>query len=128
MRLRGHHLVCLHFYRGEGYSEAFVSHLTGLIGRAEGGEPVEVVAGPDDLCRACPWLKHGVCVHREGAEAEIQEMDEAALALLGLKPGAQVTWEGLRERLPGLMPVWRERFCRACEWRAVCLGQQAGGA
>ncbi|HDL01563.1 MAG TPA: DUF1284 domain-containing protein, partial [candidate division Zixibacteria bacterium] len=27
VRLRAHHLICLHFYRGEGYSEGFIENL-----------------------------------------------------------------------------------------------------
>jgi hypothetical protein len=131
LRLRGHHLVCLHFFRGEGYSEEFVRHLSGLMARAEGGEPVEIVAGADDLCRACPWLAGDACAHKEGAEAEIREMDASALRLQGVSVGDAASWAALRERLPEVMPEWRRAWCRECEWREVCeeAGQEpAGGA
>ena len=31
IRLRGHHFICLQFYRGEGYSAAFVSNLARVV-------------------------------------------------------------------------------------------------
>lgn len=37
IRLRGHHLICLHFYRGEGYSREFVENLEDIVRRAKGG-------------------------------------------------------------------------------------------
>jgi hypothetical protein len=120
MHLRGHHLICLHHFRGEGYSEQFVSALARLIARAEGGEPVRVVAGPDELCRSCPWLAAEACSRTEDADAEIREMDETALRLLGLAVGDVVPWSELRGRLAELMPVWRAKYCAACEWRKAC--------
>ena len=64
LKLRGHHLVCLHYFQGEGYSREFVCNLQELVHRAEKGEPVEVVVGPDDVCRACPNLRKGRCRHK----------------------------------------------------------------
>jgi len=124
VKLRGHHLVCLHFYRGAGYSEGFVRHLSELLARAEWGEAVEVVAGPDDVCAACPYLEGERCRHTAASEAEVRQMDAAALELLSLAPTEAVFWDSLRARLPEVMPVWRERFCGPCEWRAVC--EEAG--
>ena len=42
VRLRGHHFVCLQFFRGEGYSEEFVTQLAVLLDRAA-NEPAEAV-------------------------------------------------------------------------------------
>ena len=30
-KLRGHHLICLHFYEGEGYDEPFIKSLEKVI-------------------------------------------------------------------------------------------------
>jgi hypothetical protein len=125
MRLRGHHLVCLHHFRGEGYSAGFVAALRALLQRAEVlGEAVEVVSGADDLCAACPHLQAGVCRHTEDSEAEAREMDETALSLLALRPGDTTTWAWLKSRLPEVMPVWRAHYCGECQW--ACPEQPGG--
>ena len=126
MRLRGHHLVCLHFFRGEGYSPEFVQGLAGLIRRAEAGEPVVVACGPDDVCSACPYLAGERCAHTEASEAEVREMDEAALGLLGLSCGQEVSWAGVRDRLPGVLPEWRGRYCVSCQWACPEVRSRTG--
>lgn len=67
--LRGHHLICLHFFHGEGYSEAFVRNLKEVLKRAE--EEVKVTDGADDVCRACPYLKNNRCEYDEGEDEEV---------------------------------------------------------
>ena len=54
MKLRGHHLICLHYYRGEGYSNAYVEHLWKNGEKAEGGEIIEVIA--EQMISARPVL------------------------------------------------------------------------
>ncbi|MFH0811156.1 MAG: DUF1284 domain-containing protein [Pseudomonadota bacterium] len=120
MRLRGHHLICLHFYHGEGYDAEFVSHLSVLLGRAEIGEAVLVVEGPDEVCGICPWFNGQICEHSAGAEAEIRDMDATAMRLLNVAPGDSVAWPALQEHLPEILSPWRERYCRSCGWQAAC--------
>lgn len=56
VKLRGHHLICLHFFKGEGYSKAFVENLREVVKRAE-NRTLEIVTGGDDVCAACPELQ-----------------------------------------------------------------------
>ena len=82
-KLRGHHLICLQFYRGEGYSEDFVKNLESVLEKAR-ERGVLIVEGADDVCRSCPYLIDGKCSYKEGAEEEIRYLDMLALTLLGL--------------------------------------------
>ena len=68
MRLRAHHLICLHFFKGEGYTPEYVENLRFIVGRAKARERIEVVMGADDVCKPCPFLKDGIC---EKGEEEI---------------------------------------------------------
>jgi len=52
VRLRGHHLICLQFFRGEGYSPEFVENLAHVITNATESGAL-VVAGADRVCAAC---------------------------------------------------------------------------
>ena len=61
IKLRGHHLVCLHFFRGEGYSAEYVENLTRILERVEAGAEIGVSAEADDVCGVCPSLKGGKC-------------------------------------------------------------------
>lgn len=54
VRLRGHHLICLQFYRGEGYNQDFIKHLFNILERVQ-YEDVEVVEGVDEVCSVCPY-------------------------------------------------------------------------
>lgn len=116
--LRGHHLICLHFYRGEGYNKAFVDALNRILkGVAE--EMVEVVEGPDEVCQACPHLKKNQCSYKKGEE-EIRLIDDLALSLLELNYGDRVFWEDIRDKLGKIFSSWRVGACQKCDWLKVC--------
>lgn len=117
--LRGHHLICLHFFNGEGYNREFIENLSQVLRRAV-DETVEVTPGADDVCAACPSMKESLCQYREGAEEEIGHLDETALALLGLLPGEHVLWKDLEERIPLVFSQWYGRICRECGWLGAC--------
>ncbi len=118
-RLRGHHLICLQFYRGEGYSEEFVENLERVLEKAK-KHGVLVVEGADDVCKACPYLVDGRCEYKEGAEEEIRYLDCLALTLLELSAERVVSWEEISGKVMDVLEEWKEKACKDCEWRNVC--------
>jgi hypothetical protein len=120
LKLRGHHLICLHFFRGEGYTREFVANLGKILQRAETGEKIAVSFGADDVCKICPYLKEGKCFYNQEADQEIQVMDSKALNLLSLTVRDIVLWKVIREKIPGLFQRWSEEFCKPCDWRKAC--------
>ena len=120
IKLRGHHLICLHFFKGEGYNPEFVKNLREILKRVEAGEELEVCSGADDVCKTCPYLKGKLCLYDKDAEAEIRAMDKRAMGLLRLKIMDRVNWQEIRERIPEAFHVWSEEYCKECEWRRVC--------
>ncbi|MFO0752165.1 MAG: DUF1284 domain-containing protein [Thermodesulfovibrionales bacterium] len=118
-RLRGHHLFCLHFYSGEGYTPAFVENLQQVLSAVERGG-AEAVIGADAVCTQCPSLEDGRCSHSEQADAEIREMDARAMELLRVRPGERLAWREIRERIPPVFPLWHKAFCIACGWKWAC--------
>jgi hypothetical protein len=120
-KLRGHHLVCLHFFRGEGYNEEFVENLARVVGSAQEGG-IEVHGGADDVCVRCPYLSNARCHFSEDADSGIGEMDRLALDLLRLSPGVRVGWAEIRGRIPEIFPAWHSAFCTTCSWRPACEG------
>ncbi len=124
INLRGHHLVCLHFFEGEGYAPEYRENIREILRRAEAGENMEVASGADDVCRICPNLKGEICLHTEDAEAGIKAMDMAALILLGLRNGEHVLWFNIQKKLPDIFPEWSRKYCKICAWRSVCEKQE----
>jgi len=120
IRLRGHHLICLHFYRGEGYSREFVENLESVMRRVTEGEEIKVVEGADDICRACPALQEEKCVATPGADIEIREMDAEAAAHLGVEVGSKVLWQEMKAKVMATPKEWLAAFCEGCDWEEVC--------
>ncbi len=118
--LRGHHLICLHFYNGEGYEVDFVRHLSRVLHEVETGK-VQVVEGPDDVCSCCPHLQQNRCALDEGADEQVCEMDEVALRLLRLRALDSIQWRVIKDQLPKILPLWASLFCKDCNWQRACL-------
>ncbi|HDL15578.1 MAG TPA: DUF1284 domain-containing protein [Euryarchaeota archaeon] len=56
LKLRGHHLLCLNFFKGEGYNRNFVDNLRKVLDKAK-REEFYIAIGSDDICIACSHLK-----------------------------------------------------------------------
>lgn len=118
-RLRGHHLICLHFFNGEGYNPEFVGNLKDVLEKTK-SEDVEISPGADDICEGCPHLKQFRCRYTEDADEGIREMDKRALKLLKEEEGSKVKWHEIRERIPGLFHSWYNSYCNVCGWKRAC--------
>jgi len=117
-RLRGHHLICLNFFRGEGYSEDFIKNIHSVIRK----DLLEIVKGPDEVCAKCPYLKDNKCSSVEYTDENILLQDREALRLLRFKPGETVDWKIIYGKLPGIIEEWKALFCRDCGYLKVCFG------
>lgn len=115
-KLRGHHLICLQFFKGQGYDRRFVDNLQNVLTTID---VVEVVDGIDDICIACPY-NAGFCNYSENSEKEVRELDMFALKLLGLETGARIKWRDLKAEVPKILEKWKKFACKDCEWRGIC--------
>lgn len=120
LKFRGHHLICLHFFKGEGYSREFIENLKNLVERAEKGEEIEVVAGADDVCRLCPYLTGDRCMHKDDADAEIKKLDNMAINYLGVSIGGKVKWGEIKNKVNFASKKFFSAFCDGCDWERVC--------
>jgi hypothetical protein len=119
VRLRGHHLICLHFFRGEGYTDEFISNLLKVLERVE-MEDIDVIFEADDVCRACPYLREDICCYAEDSEARIAKLDRLAIELLKLPLDLKISWGEVKERIQVVLPEWRKHACAKCDWQRVC--------
>jgi hypothetical protein len=120
IRLRGHHLICLHFFSGEGYALEFIANLRKVLERAGSGEDITICTGADDICCKCSHLKGERCLADENSDVEIREMDRRALKLLRLKADEKVQWELIKDKIPEIIEEWTKAYCNACDWRKAC--------
>ena len=119
LTIRAHHLLCMLGFRGLGYSPEFVENMRRVVAAyfSQPGQSVEVVAACDDICRACPHMRGGRCMSREGAEASVRAKDEAVLARLGVAAGAQVASQELAQRVAERFdPAALSDLCANCRW------------
>ncbi len=120
IKLRGHHLVCLNFFSGEGYDEEFITNLTKVVYELENGVSIRIITGGDDICKKCPNLKENKCYYKEDSDEGIRKMDKVALELLELKKNKKIRWYDIKLKIPGVLPEWKNLFCNSCEWKYVC--------
>jgi hypothetical protein len=119
LKLRGHHLICFHFFSREGYDADFTENLKDVLKRAE-NEEIEVCEGVDDVCGKCLYLKEDKCQYDENADEEMREMDEMALRLLNIEHGRRIRWQEVRKIIPEIFSQWYANYCDDCNWVKVC--------
>lgn len=114
--LSAHHALCVHGFRGMGYSPGFVASLGGIIAalRANPGAPVRVRVGADAVCRACPSLGAGGCL-RYGMG--VVRQDSRVAARLGVAAGEVMPWAELQARVRDHVgPDDLADLCGGCPW------------
>jgi hypothetical protein len=119
LNLRGHHLICLHFFSGEGYDALFVKNLIDVLKKAE-DEDIEIISTADNICTKCPYLKDYKCTYDEKADDKIRQMDETALRLLNLSAGQKITWQTVKRYIQGIFHGWHDKYCSDCDWKQAC--------
>ena len=121
-RLRGHHLICLHFFHGKGYSPEFVVNLMRTLESLD-ERPGVIVEGADDVCDACPSMlneKKCILLSDGDRDVSIRELDALALELLDMSPGDSVDFTEVRAQIPDLLSEWRKEACTDCDWEPTC--------
>ncbi len=120
LRLRGHTLLCLQGFRGEGYNQAFTVNLAGIHRRLtdDPDHPVELVEEPDAVCGACPHRAPAGCtLNGDGSEPGMREQDRQVLARLGLKAGDVVRWRDVLDRIrSSITGNDLPAICGSCRW------------
>lgn len=125
--LRPHHGLCLHFFRGAGYSEAFVQNMAAIQHALAQNPMVTLVSGADQVCAAC---HHRVGQAGCDAQQKVVRYDAAVLALCQCKVGDVLAWDDFFAKVQGR--ILREHrlgeICADCEWYAICSSLAAQGS
>ncbi|QER41917.1 DUF1284 domain-containing protein [Thermodesulfobacterium sp. TA1] len=115
LHLRGHHLICLQFYKGLGYDASFVKNLNRVV-KAWEKTPALIVEGPDMVCKSCPYLEGEKCALSD----KIDQKDLLALNLLKVQLGVLIEKQTVKNKLYEIWEVWKEKACKDCLWNEVC--------
>ena len=120
LKVRGHTLLCIQGFRGEGYSPGFVANFSDLVRRlAERPEGlVQVIDEPDEICAACPHRADSGCtLGGPGSEAAMQAQDREVLRRLGLDAGAVLAWREVLARIShSVRGDDLPEICGSCRW------------
>ena len=56
LKLRPHHINCIYFYRGLGYSNEFVKNMDKIVNELKSNDDIKIkfVKSCDDICECCP--------------------------------------------------------------------------
>lgn len=129
IRLRGHTLLCLQGFRGEGYSPAFVDNLASIHRSLQENpeQTVELLDGPDAVCGACPHrVPSGCSIDGDASEESMSKQDQEVLARLGLMVGDRVSWAEVLDQIArSVTGEQLPAICGECRW--LSLGYCAEG-
>lgn len=120
MRLRPHHGLCIGFFEGKGYSEAFVVNMKEIIKylNEHPDDAFYLESKMDRICFACPNNIDQVCLTAE----KVARYDSKCLELCQLKPGDHLTWKQYRTLLEKnvLQKNRLYEICGDCGWYPIC--------
>lgn len=119
-KLRPHHLLCLHFFEGKGYSNEFTANMTSVKSALEQLDPrIELVRSGDIICGSCPNNINGVC----SSDEKVSRYDEAVLSLCGIDTDNELSFSSLQsivlEKI--IYPHRLQEVCGDCQWSCICI-------
>ncbi|TCS82542.1 DUF1284 domain-containing protein [Tepidibacillus fermentans] len=122
IRIRGHHLLCIHGFQGMGYSESFVKEMEKIttILRDDLTNPellIQVVNQLDDVCQGCPHNGKDKCNADENSNQHVMEMDQRVIKKLGIEANSVYTKKELLLRTQERVEASDlDVICEGCSW------------
>ena len=118
IKLRPHHLLCISFFKGKGYSQDFVKNMTWTINLLKDDTAITFIDGADNICKACPNNTNGQCATQD----KVERYDKSLLDLCNLSVGQTLTYSALKQLVDEkvLSCNKRTQICGDCEWSNIC--------
>ena len=127
-KLRPHHINCLFFYEGKGYSKQFVENMNCIVEHLRNNPEQMIVLEKqnDSLCGVCPNLKENLCISSD----KIGSLDQATLENYGLKEDEIYSFQEIKEKIyKNFSSTTFHLICSRCEWykSRVCTEEKIRG-
>lgn len=119
IKVRPHHLLCLNFFIGYGYSDEFTEHMKKMKAYLEENNPeIEIISGEDVFCGKCPHNK-GKCESFD----KVNSLDKNVISESKIKSGDKMHYfefeEIIRNKI--IKADKLESVCaNTCEWSDIC--------
>lgn len=116
--LRPHHGMCLFFFQGKGYSDAFTENMTKIKRALDANPLVRLTNEADAICSACPNNQNEICISLE----KVNRYDSSVLELCSLEAGSVLSFQDLQQRIRRniLEAGKRPQICGDCQWNELC--------
>ena len=119
--VRGHTLLCLQGFRGEGYDPMFTAHMAAIHEKLfrQPSLSVRVIRKPDTFCHSCPNLdgEKGCKLHGPESESRMAEQDRQVMQLLSIENEEVLTWDEIVKRISGrIRASMLDTLCGNCPW------------
>lgn len=115
LKLRSHHICCIFFYAGKGYSNRFVKSMTRIVKHLKKNynQKVRLVECCDDICKNCPNKINSIsCL-----DGNINKCDNRVCEYFGLKVGKCYSFIELVNKVyKNISKESLSKTCFDCEW------------
>lgn len=118
LKLRPHHILCLTFFEGKGYSSDFVINMGNIHKALKDESKIEITLGKDAICEKCPNMLDEVCT----SQSKVERYDQKVAEFCELKEG-QVLSYGTFKHLAYMRIIGQGELgniCGDCQWHEIC--------
>lgn len=117
--LRPHHINCIFFYKGLGYSEDFVKGMNSILKLIKENSKVKIklIVKCDNLCDNCPNMQsNNVCITKEN----VAKLDYNTLQIYNLKENQEYTFNEIINTIyKNFNSNKFHKICSSCNWYKV---------
>lgn len=121
LTIRPHHGLCMQFFAGEGYSNAFVANMKTTLDWLNDNPdtPFMLLSETDIICGHCPNKIGNQCKTQE----KVARYDRLCLQLCGFENISQTTWNIYSSAVKvNIIEAGKlDEVCSDCEWHSSCL-------
>ena len=114
IKLRPHHIYCIYFYRGLGYSKKFVENVNNVLSELKNNKDVRILftIGCDNWCSCCPRNKNNKCIH----EDEVCEVDKKFAEHFNIDTQQLYGYDFIENIHKNFDANFFHQVCSDCEW------------
>lgn len=112
--LRPHHINCIFFFEGKGYSEEFVSNMRNVINILTNNNVIiKFQTNCDDICAKCPKKINNLCIDYD----HIDLLDKLTIKNYNLDLNKEYLFKDLIELFyKNFSSDKFQKICNSCEW------------